>query len=511
VRKKIKNIVWVLLITMLISSCSTNDQIVKSDSIKTLTIEEQDKNTNIENQKIDPDKIISNFLSLSQIKNAGVGLKVVNLDKNKILYEKNPDRSLVPASNMKLITTGIALETLGSDYRFKTTITYDGVIRADGTLDGNIYIIGGGDPTLGSKYLVAKNPNYVSGLERKKQLEFLDTWTEEIKKLGIKKINGQVIADPSYLPKTTLSPTWEWGDLRYYFASHPSGLTFMDNNIRLTLKKQGDKINATISPEYSETKITNKVVIDPNKQTKITIVVVPYSNEIIVLGTLNKPIALYTTIMQKPASTLATLFSDKLNIAGIKNKGGRVRDSKSDIERYETNQDMKDIYINYSPRLEEIIGYTNKYSVNLFAEHIKLEVEKVTNKKIKDIWKDKISTDGLYVYDGSGLSRYDGVTPDTIVDVLGYMKDSPEFKSFYNSLAEPQKNGTLKSFESGILVDNFHGKSGTLTGVKAYSGYMHNEDGDLLAFSILVNHHGMSGSTIGKNLEKVIESFYYLK
>ena len=529
---KFKNMIWVLLVTIIVSSCSRNDNIIKSEpkhfnietkesetpkSKEPIILKIQDNKTDVSKLKVvevktnNPKKVISNFLELPQIKNAGVGIKVVNLDKEKVLYEKNSNRSLVPASNIKLITTGIALETLGADYRFKTTVTYDGVINKNGILDGNIYIIGGGDPTLGSKYLVSKNPDYVSGIERKKQLEFLDIWIKEIEKLGIKKINGKIIADSSYLPKTTLSTTWEWGDLRYYFASPPSGLTFMDNNIRLTLKKYGKGISASISPSYSETKITNKVVIDPKNKNKITIVVVPYSNEIIVLGTLNKAIASYTTIMQKPAPTLATLFSEKLELAGIENNGGIARDEKSEIEKYETNQGMKEIYINYSPRLEKIIEYTNKYSVNLFAEHLKLEVEKKTNRKIKDLWKEKIKIDGLYIYDGSGLSRYNGVTPNTIVEVLKYMKNSNEFESFYNSLAEPKKNGTFKTFEDGVLVDNLHGKSGTLTGVKAYSGYMHNEDGDLLAFSIIINHHGMSGITIGKKLEQVMDSFYYLK
>ena len=211
---------------------------------------------------------MDNFVHLSQIENASVGVSVINLENNKILFERNSNTSLVPASNLKLLTTGIALETLGKDYRFKTTLTYDGVIKSDGTLEGNIYIIGGGDPTLGSKYLVAKDPEHLSKIEKKEQLEFLDLWVEQIKKIGIKKIDGKIVADPSYLPITTLSPTWEWGDLRYSFASHPSGLTFMDNNIRLTLRKYGNEIRSEVSPQYSYTKITNRVAVDRDKKIK---------------------------------------------------------------------------------------------------------------------------------------------------------------------------------------------------------------------------------------------------
>ena len=92
------------------------------------------------------------------------------------------------------------------------------------------------------------------------------------------------------------------------------------------------------------------------------------------------------------------------------------------------------------------------------------------------------------------------------------MKESENFSSFYDSLAEPAKNGTFKTFKKQtILIDNLHGKSGTLTGIKSYGGYMYNIDGDLLAFSIIINHHGMSGTGVSKELEKVMESIYYLK
>ena len=138
--------------------------------------------------------------------------------------------------------------------------------------------------------------------------------------------------------------------------------------------------------------------------------------------------------------------------------------------------------------------------------------EKKSYRTIKNYWNKYISTKGLYIYDGSGLSRYDGVTPNTIVEVFKHMKDSTNFSSFYDSLAEPGKNGTFQDFQKEtVLVDNLHGKSGTLTGIKSYGGYIHNIDGDLLAFSIIINHHGMSNSKISKELEKIMESIYYLK
>lgn len=462
--------------------------------------------------------VVSDFRQLPKIENASLGIKVMNLETNKTLFELNSHKSLVPASNMKLLTTGAALEVLGADYRFKTILAYDGQIGSDGTLNGNIYIIGGGDPTLGSKYLAAKDPERVTAEEKKKQLEFLSIWVEKIKTMGIKKINGQIVADCSYYPETTLSQTWEWGDLRYTFASKPSGLTFLDNSIRLTLRKEGKNIRASVSPSWVNTVVTNRVVGDDKRPSKITLVVPPYNNEIIALGTMNRPIISYNTVMQDPASALGAIFSETLERDGIENNGSRLR-NRDEIAENKKNL----IYTQYSPKLEEIIDYTNKYSVNLFAEHLKIEVEKKLMEKNKEVkgnkaetmkgyWSKHIPARGLYIYDGSGLSRYDGVTPNTVVEVLKYMERSNDFLSFYNSLAEPGKGGTFKKFqEKTVLVDNLHGKSGTLTGVKSYGGYMYNVDGDMLAFSIIINHHGMSGSEISKKLEKVMESIYYLK
>ena len=456
-------------------------------------------------------KVVSEFRELPQIENASIGMKVINLESEKTLYNLNSNSSLTPASNMKLLTTGMALEVLGKDYRFETILSYDGKIDKDGILDGNIYIIGGGDPTLGSKYLVSKNPKWLTAKEKKKQLEFLDIWVGKVRDMGIKKINGKIITDSSYYPERTLSQTWEWGDLRYTFASRPSGLTFFDNSIRLTLRKKDKKIKATVSPSWVNTVVANKVVEDKNNPSKITLVVPPYSNEIIVLGTMNKPIISYNTVMQDPEFALGKLFSNLLEMEGIKNNGN------SSEPKYNKKRNQKNtIYTHYSPKLEEIIAYTNKYSVNLFAEHLKIEVEKKlkeqSDETMKKYWSNRISTNGLYTYDGSGLSRYDSVTPDTVIEVLKYMKNSNNFSSFYNSLAEPTKNGTFENFEvETVLVENLHGKSGTLTGIKSYGGYMYNIDGDLMAFSIIINHHGMSGSKISKKLEKIMESVYYLK
>ena len=451
---------------------------------------------------------LDNFTNLPQIENASLGIKVMNLETGKTLFKLNSNKSLVPASSMKLLTTGAALEVLGKDYRFKTILSYDGKIDSNGTLNGNIYITGRGDPTLGSKYLVTKNPLWITKEEKKKQLKFLNLWVEKIEAMGIKKINGKIITDPSYYPKTTLSKTWEWGDLRYTFASKPSGLTFLDNSIKLTLRKKGNDIVASVTPSYANTVVTNKVTTNNNKRTsEITLIVPPYSNEIIALGTMNRPAISFNTVMQDPASALGKIFSQTLERKNIKNNGSILID---DITKKTGKKTF--IYTHYSPKLEEIISYMNKYSVNLFAEHIKIETEKNASQTIKKYWNSRLPTRGLYIYDGSGLSRYDGVTPDTFVEILKYMKESKKFSSFYNSLAEPTKGGTFKEFqEKTVLVDNLHGKSGTLTGIKSYGGYMHNVDGDLLAFSIIVNHHGLSGAEISKKLETLMESIFYLK
>lgn len=171
------------------------------------------------------------FPLLASAHNDGLilSLYVTDAETGKVVVNENGDMCLTPASITKLISTATALEILGPDFTFKTTLAYDGKIT-NGVLNGNIYIIGGGDPTLGSTYL--------------KNTAFLPKWTAEVKKLGIHTINGSIVADASIFERMPIPPGWLWEDLGNYYAAGTFGLSVYDNTLSVTMQTQKKRLKA---------------------------------------------------------------------------------------------------------------------------------------------------------------------------------------------------------------------------------------------------------------------------
>src|ERR1035437_304443 len=165
---------------------------------------------------------VTDFVNNPLLENANISLLVKDLSTNKTIFQFRPNNSTIPASTMKLVTTATALEILGPKFCFQTKLEIDGKINSDGVLNGNLYIRGGGDPTLGSEHLG--------------EHDFLTKWVEEVKKLGIKKINGQIIADGTLYDDQGVNPKWTWEDIGNYYAAGASGISYMDNTYQLVLK-----------------------------------------------------------------------------------------------------------------------------------------------------------------------------------------------------------------------------------------------------------------------------------
>ena len=459
-------------------------------------------------------KIVKEFKTVPELKHSNFGISVLNTETNKILWSENADKILVPASNQKLYTTAAMLEMFGSDYTFKTKISYSGTIDKNGVLNGDLYIIGGGDPSLGSKYLISNREELEDEELLEKQLSFFNIWVKKIQELGIKKINGKIIGDSSYFPEFSVLKTWEWVDMSYDYGASPSGLTILDNSFKLNLTiGENNIVSSSVKPDGIAVKIKNNLKENLEGPNNIILVVPPYSNTINVLGTINKN-KIYNTVIQDPTFSTINLFKNKLETVGINCLGLKTVSNKSKRDK------LTEVLVHESPKLSSLISLTNKMSINLFAEHFKIAINKKLleskenelNKKLfQEYLKKTFKISALYNYDGSGMSRYNGFSPNETITLLSYMKNSPNFKIYYDSLAEPGKIGTMKKFSKNtVLVDNLHAKSGTLTGVKAYSGYMYNQNNKLLAFSIMVNNHGLKSSEISKEIQKIMEAIYYL-
>jgi len=186
--------------------------------------------------------------------NAIIGILAVD-DNGKVVAEWNSNMPMLTASTMKTISTGVGLAYLGKDFRYSTKIAYTGEIK-EGVLEGNLHIIGGGDPTLGSKDTVAFAIDSIFGV-----------WTAAIKSLGINRINGNIVVDDTYFVREQMPDSWSWGNFGASYGSTASGLSFYENVQDFKLypgKSVGDAATIeVVYPQVPGLEVVNEVTTGP--------------------------------------------------------------------------------------------------------------------------------------------------------------------------------------------------------------------------------------------------------
>lgn len=406
------------------------------------------------------------------IDHAIVGIYAVDSKTGKVLVEKNCDLSLTPASCMKIATTAAALPILGANYRFETQLEYEGEVTAEKVLKGNIYIQGGGDPTLGSGLGSGCFPGTLAWKEQ------IDVWAEAIQKLGIQKIEGSIVGDATKWEKALAVPSWSWEDLGNYYGAGACALSFHENFYSLFFKpskRVGESASLVrIEPFISKLVLQNEVTTGQEASGDGTCI---YGSEFSFLqrvrGTIPAGIEEFSIkgAIPDPAQCCAQLLAEELQKRGI------------DI----THEDMNLIkpknkrivfHTTYSPTVKEIVYWTNQKSINLYAEHLLKKMGEVLYNEgstsagvraVTHFWKSQnIDLGGFNMVDGSGLSRKNLITPKQLVEILLRVKKSDLFPLFLESL--PEKSST-------------RAKSGSMALIKAYAGYA----GDTV-FAIIVNH-----------------------
>lgn len=446
----------------------------------------------------------------SGLTTASIGYMIYNDSTNQVIAQKNASICLVPASVMKLVSTGAALEILGEGRRFRTTLQYDGKLEDGHILKGNIYIKGGGDPTLLSKFF----KGYNTGL--------FDTWAEAIINMGIDSISGAVISDAQIFDYEVVPPTWEWGEIGSDYGAAAFGLTVYDNRFELKVNRNRRgiyKATATnSSPLLPFMSFENRIKVIPGCKETLYFVGAPYSDYKVVKGSVpgGSNFTLEGAIPDPPY-----LASYELEQA-LRKKGVKVSDSATTIRmlklrnQFKSNGKRKDVASVYSPTVAAIVGVTNSRSNNLYAEHllkhiglarVKCGDTDAGAKAALAFWNSKgIDVTGIFIGDGSGISRHNTVSPKNLVDILKYMKDSSRcFTTFYNSLAIAGKKGTLYRMCKGSMAQgNLRAKSGSMTRVKSYAGYVTTAAGEDLIFSFIINNYNCSSLDIRKKLERIM-------
>lgn len=457
------------------------------------------------------DQWINDFASEAVFSHASVSITLRD-ENGSIIGGKNSETALPTASTAKLFSTASALEILGPDYKAKTRIYIDGVISEDGILNGNVWIRGGGDPTLGSKYF---------GKEEDR-LKFLKDWITALKNKGVKKINGAVIADASEFGYISAPDAWAWNDMGNYYGASPSGLTFADNTLEYHFKTsnyQGGKTEITrISPEINGLQIINQVTSENIKFDNCYVYGAPFSTVRIATGSL--PMGRSNFVVKgslpDPELSLGELLYDELLVYGI-TTSEPVKSRRQYPEMKVDYNKLTLVHTETGRSIQEIITLTNHKSINLYAEHllclIAYEKGKTgsVNEGVKycmDYWKGKINTEGLYLTDGSGLSRSNGISSSHLSELVYYMNSKSRYKDqFYASLPISGESGTLKSLCNGQKAHGkFHAKSGTMNRIKSYAGYIESASGKQYSFAIIVNNFEGSVSGVKSKMEVLLNN-----
>jgi len=425
----------------------------------------------------------------------------------------NPDIKLVPASNVKLITTGLALKVLGADYRFETRLAYSGEVR-ESVLHGDIYIIGGADPTLGADYDMAESPEQV-----------FRRWMAMMSNAGIKSVSGRIVGDPRFFSSPMHdNPGWLYEDMGSAFGSRPAGLNFYEN--RQTFYVTPGPVTGvplSIYPRYPDTpwmKYSNTAVTsEPGSPNELFYEASSLGPLASVHGSfpVDRKGCTLECSNRFGAYTCAYYFRRFLTGNGISVSGGcadigpngKIREDLNYPEgddRAASEGDLNVIGSTWSPTLLRILERTNHESDNFFAETL-FSMLGVSLCSSPDYYKCAIAVRKLLdsmgletegrcrLFDGSGLSRKNYVSAAFFVDFLKAM-DASDLSASYRSTipdaGEEESTLTYRLKKSTMDVKaRVHMKSGSMDGVRCFSGYIDSSDSDPghdIIFSLLTDN-----------------------
>lgn len=456
---------------------------------------------------------VNSFSSYWAFENAGISITVKNTADNSMVASHNPELALSPASTVKLFSSASAFEMLGQNYRPKTELYTNGTISTTGVLTGNLYLRALGDPTLGSKYF------YADGQED----QYLLDWVNDIKTLGIKEIKGKIIVDGSAFGYQGCPEGWTWGDMGNYYGAGPSAVVINDNILEYYFKTAG--IGATSElvrtiPEVDGLKLINDITGQRVSGDNSLIYGAPFSLNLYASGSLP-----YNRSQYKVKGTLPDpekQLSKKLYLA-LKDGGILISDgydnNRNQLLKGASSNNFKKLNLLKTwegKTIEEIAFHTNMKSINIFAEQFvclvgyeKTGLGSTSNgiDIIEKYWKDKLGIKNLHIKDGSGLSRSNALSSNQFCGLLNYMAKSENFTVFKSTLPVAGESGTLANVGKGQICDGrVLAKSGTMSRVKSYAGYVNTKTGKLLSFSIIVNNYNCSNAAVVDKMETVFNA-----
>lgn len=434
-------------------------------------------------------------------------LCVLAIDSGNMLAANNPDISVMPASTQKTITTGAALGLLGPDFRYETKIEYDGTFDAStGTIKGNLYIRGCGDPTLGSNYF------------RKDSVSSFDSIPYWLKQKGVKYITGNVIGDETCFEWNPVPDGWQWGDLGQYYGASTSGLAYRDNRVTLFFNStKPDSVTLDRVVPYPAGMTYQSAVKADGKKDEAIVYSMPFGNFCRIEGSIPPQKKDYEVEASNPDPAFQCA-SDCWN-ALVKNNIGVGKDAVT-LRKLQQTAKWKPskttaLFSIFSPKLSDIVKQTNIHSDNTYAEQLLRTLGLLKGKSgstddgievVTNYWKSQgVNLDGLHMTDGSGLSRSNLVTTFIEASILQKITKMPWRDAFEKSLPVAGKNGSMASLCKGTAAENnLHAKTGYINRVRSYAGYVKTKSGKQLCFSLIANNYTCGPGEMKKKLEKIM-------
>ncbi len=414
-----------------------------------------------------------------RVRSGQFGVMAVSLTRGDTLFTHNAGIPLMPASTMKMLTSAAAFETFGPRYQFSTDVLYDGTLGPDGTLTGNLYLRGDGDPSLSGRYMRG-GPGA--------PMNFL---ADQLVSRGVKRITGSVIGDASAFDDQTIPEGWLTRYLQAGYAARVSGLSLNENLVWVNVRP-GE--GATLEPATTAIPLINNVrtvagsgaSISVRRSTDGTITVTGR------IGSRSIP-RRYVYVVENPAPFTTGALHAALVAKGIQVDGA--------IKLGPTPSSAVKIASVQSPTLDRIIAAMNRESINHFAELLLRNAARGRDRSeqgtvahgqslLRQFFATKVKADTLHleISDGSGLSTLDRVTPRAMTQMLGYAHRAEWGPYFHASLPVAGESELLRRrMRGGNAQGNLHAKTGTTNDVIGLGGYVTSLNGEVIAFSFIYN------------------------
>jgi D-alanyl-D-alanine carboxypeptidase/D-alanyl-D-alanine-endopeptidase (penicillin-binding protein 4) len=432
------------------------------------------------------------------------GVNFYSLRNAETLYSLNAAQFMVPASNQKLLTAAVAAERLGWDFSFTTRVFATGPLDDDGTILGDVVIIGNGDPTI--------NPRHPA------RWRAFDDWAAALRARGVKIINGSLVGDDSAFAEPGWGTGWAWDNLQYGYGAPVSALQYNENQVEVTIgpgMSAGARAIISTSPLGSGLVIDHAVTTTAGGETSIDIARIPGTRALRVHGQIAAgaiPVTV-TASVENPTRFYLAALREALGRHGIFVAGGIA--DVDDLRTPPVLAGATELFVDKSPPLSEIIDVMLKWSRNIYAETLLLAtaapgVPAIGTSALGQLRETLRAWGILPAYylprDGSGLSRYNYVTADVLTWLLTYLwRDPRHAELFQSTLPVAGVSGSLAARMKGTEAEaRVRAKTGTLSNVRSLAGYATTVDGETIAFAMMANNFQVPTADIDALMERAL-------